>query len=322
MKRLFFCFALVMGCAALLAGCAMTDYSCTSDPSSTNGSSDGVGVGTKGTKGKAHVKESSQVATILPDGTTREPLWYVDQKTDGTQKIDNFMNTGPSSSFTFHSDLYCNPHWNGCSAVSTPPEGCNDGSAPPFDAKFNATCDGGSLTVLTSMGRTYECGNSANQLADRLDNFAGISIGDALDLVSSLSQPVEIDGQEWMMITATRDMFSNLHMAFEDGSVIREVTMPDQVSLAFQIGPNGKMRALFNANSPIWEEPMRWLDSLPKGVGFSIKGNFQGHTFDTASIGGLALRGEPNFYNNLADQYWNGGSSDRSGKEVQERTRR
>jgi hypothetical protein len=154
MRKLFylgFCVVLATG-----VGCAITDYELITDTDQLNGAETDAVVNTNG---KAHIMESSQVATIWSDGTD-ELFSMVDQKANGDRTIttyNNFTSTYPADD-PWHDDLYCNPDWNGCAIWSAPdPE---VGDVDRFDGSWNQNCFGSrSLSVLAATTRYIgECG--------------------------------------------------------------------------------------------------------------------------------------------------------------------
>jgi hypothetical protein len=164
MKKLLylgFCMVLAAG-----FGCAITDYGTITDNNQTKGG----GSGPTNTNGKAHINETSQIATIWPDGTD-ELINFVDQAGDGTGSLTTYNNFSTGGDPTFHDDLYCNPDWNGCSVFTAPDD--NDGNL--FDGTSNANCSGArSLSILLSTGRYYgECGRAAK--FDVEDKVAALS---------------------------------------------------------------------------------------------------------------------------------------------------
>jgi hypothetical protein len=143
------------------------------------------------TNGPAHIKETSQIATIWPDGTD-ELINFVDQRVNGTATLTTYNNFSTGSEPTFHDDLYCNPDWNGCSIFTAQDD--NDGNL--FDGKLNANCSGArSLSLLLSTGRYYgECGNQA----------AKFSMNDKLTALSTAIQAERFgrSGMLWSLDSA------------------------------------------------------------------------------------------------------------------------
>jgi hypothetical protein len=140
---------------AIGSGCAITDYGIIHDNDQVRAGGPGGGP-IVNTNGPAHHYESSQVATFWPDGTD-ELINFVDQKADGTATLTTYRNynrgfEGP----TFHTDLYCNTDWSGCSVFTAPDD--NDGNL--FDGRTNINCPATrNLSILLSTGRYYgECG--------------------------------------------------------------------------------------------------------------------------------------------------------------------
>jgi hypothetical protein len=156
LSYLAFCLVLVAG-----FGCAITDYGIITDNNQSVAGQRNDG-GPINTAGKAHIIETSQVATIWSDGTD-ELFSFVDQASDGTGTITTYNNFSTGSEPTFHSDLYCNASWSGC-AIWTAPD---DNDANSFDGAWNQNCSGSrSLSLLLGTGRYYgECGKDAAKLS-------------------------------------------------------------------------------------------------------------------------------------------------------------
>lgn len=174
MKKLF-----LFGATVALAmgfGCAITNYALITD--------NDVG-GTVNTNGKAYIRQSSQIATIQPDGTDNL-MWFVDQKANGDRVLTtyNFHRSGSES--PFKDDLYCSPDWTGC-AVNTSQDP-QTGDTSIFDYKANFNCSGArSLSLLISTSRYYgECGRAK---ADRMTT--------ALSLANQMT-PVQMNGSTWL----------------------------------------------------------------------------------------------------------------------------
>lgn len=176
MKKLLY-----LGFCAMLSlgvGCAITDYSLITDNDQV---ANGQGSGVVNTNGKAHLIESSQIATIWPDGTD-EWIAFVDQKANGDRTITNYNNFSTGGFPTFHDDQYCNPDWQGCSMVTAPdPE---IGDVDPFDYTFNINCKGiRSISLLLSTTRYYgECGRGFMSLEDRISLVNMGRIGNKLGM--------------------------------------------------------------------------------------------------------------------------------------------
>ncbi len=173
MTRTFVGFAF---CLVLLAGlgCGITDYGIITDNNQITGK------GAKGpnpvlnTRGKAHIQETSQVATIWPDGSD-ETINFVDQKADGTAILTTFNNFSTGNEPTFHDDLYCNTDRQGCSIYTAPDN--NDTNL--FDYDFNPNCSGArSACILLATGRYYgECGRERRPAYDPETKVALFNLG-------------------------------------------------------------------------------------------------------------------------------------------------
>lgn len=161
MKKVFylaFCAVLSLG-----LGCAITNYSLITDNDQV---SNGQGTGVVNTNGKALVKQSSQVATLWPDGADNM-TWFVDQGASGDRTLTTYNNFSTGYPI-FPDDLYCSPDRQGCALVTAPdPE---VGDVDIFDYSWNSSCAGSrSLSVLLSTSRYYgECGRAVPSLNDRL----------------------------------------------------------------------------------------------------------------------------------------------------------
>lgn len=161
MKKLFylaFCAVLSLG-----VGCALTDYDLITDNDQV---SNGQGTGVVNTNGKAYVKQSSQVATLWPDGADNY-TWFVDQSAGGDRVLTTYNNFSTAYPI-FADDLYCSPDRQGC-AITTADDP-QSGDADPFDYRLNLNCNGvRSLSILLGTTRYYgECGRSIASLNDRM----------------------------------------------------------------------------------------------------------------------------------------------------------
>lgn len=161
MKKLFylgFCVMLSLG-----VGCAITNYELITDNDQV---SNGQGSGVVNTNGKAHIRESSQIGTIWPDGYESQ-VWFVDQKANGDRTLTTYNNFSADYP-VFHDDAYCNPDWQGCSMVTASDPEVGDTSI--FDYTANWNCKGiRSLSYVVSTTRYYgECGRAKMSLEDRI----------------------------------------------------------------------------------------------------------------------------------------------------------
>jgi hypothetical protein len=190
LSYLAFCLVLVAG-----FGCAITNYGIITDNDQV---SNGQGSGIVNTAGKAHLFESSQIATIWPDGTD-ELFAAIDQKSDGSSTITTYNNFSTGTDPIFHDDLYCNTAWTGCAIWTA---SANDGNPDIFDGTWNQNCLGSrSLSLLLSTGRYYgECG----------DREAKLSVQDKVNLIDSAvsAKVLNMSGLQWnfgndLRITAT-----------------------------------------------------------------------------------------------------------------------
>jgi hypothetical protein len=157
--------ALALGILALALGpgCHITNYELIVDNDQVRNGGSGV----VNTNGKAHIRESSQVATLWSDGSD-ESIFFVDQKANGDRTLTTYNNFSTGTSPTFHDDLYCNPDWQGCAVFSS--DDPEVGDVDIFDYEYNRHCDGArSFSDLLATSRYYgECGRSRISLADRI----------------------------------------------------------------------------------------------------------------------------------------------------------
>jgi hypothetical protein len=163
-------------CLVLLAGfgCAITNYGVITDNDQIYKKKGLTVQPVIDTSGRAHIKETSQVATLWPDGSD-ELINFIDQKKDGTSKLFTYNNYSTGAQPIFHDDFYCNTAKTGCSIWTAPDT--NDAADDPFDGEFNANCFGArSLSVLLSTDRYYgECGKRLMSLENKL-NFLNSGI--------------------------------------------------------------------------------------------------------------------------------------------------
>lgn len=174
MKKLLylgFCLVLSMG-----VGCAITDYETItdntqfvnalfSDKDIAQGKAPEDGF-TVDTNGQAHIIETSQIATIWPDGTD-ELLVFVDQAANGDRALNTYNNFNTADQSTFHDDLFCNPDWAGCAVWAANDSGTLAAAGgggfgnPQFDGVGDENCLGfRSLSLLAATSRYGgECGN-------------------------------------------------------------------------------------------------------------------------------------------------------------------
>jgi len=219
-------------------GCAITDYKLPiTDDDGFRGSSSGDGP-LVDTHGKAKIYESSQIATLWPDGSD-ELINFIDQKADSTATLTTYNNHSTGVEPTYHTNLYCNTGWSGC-AIFTAPD-VNDENL--FDGRLNTSCAGArSLSLLISTGRYYgECGRQQARLGveDKLALLGGAVRGRAFGRSGLLW---ELDGSN------TSIRARNL----ETGQVVR---LPD----------HGVAVDLFVANGGRAAAAALWLDHAMLG---------------------------------------------------------
>lgn len=177
MKERIPAYALFAACLSIAVGCAQTDYDLVTDSDQTL---NGQGSGVVNTNGKAHFGKA-MVAIVWPDGND-ELFAFVDQAANGDRVLTTYNNFSTGAQPTFHTDLYCNPDWQGCAIFTAPdPE---TGDVDPFDGRLNENCSGArSLSILTDTGRYYgECGRLRMPLGDRLSMLNMGRLGAAFGL--------------------------------------------------------------------------------------------------------------------------------------------
>lgn len=227
MKKMFylgFCLVLAMG-----VGCAITDYEVITDNDQTL---NGQGSGVVNTSGKAHVRESSQVATLWADGND-ELIWFVDQKANGDQTLSTYNNFSTvSGQPTFHDDLYCNPDWQGCAITTAPNPAAGD--VDPFDYSYNANCSGArSLSVLLGTTRYYgECGRARMSLSDRISLINSARLGQNLGLegmffdLNHSNLTISVDNKAGFVSTLPVNASSSLFLSYQGRKGTLDLTNP------------------------------------------------------------------------------------------------
>jgi hypothetical protein len=218
-----FCLVLVSG-----FGCAITNYGTITDNNQSNTAS-----GVINTNGKAHINETSQIATIWPDGTD-ELINFVDQAGDGTAVLTTYNNFSTGSEPTFHDDLYCNPDWQGCAIVTAPDPEVGDSDI--FDGSANANCLGfRSLSVSLSTGRYYgECGRARLDLSDRLS-------------LANMGRLATVAGREGLLYDLNRNNFSII--VDNNAGVATSLPITGDYSVFFSTG--NRSQALVDLTNPL-----------------------------------------------------------------------
>ncbi len=143
---------LVTALVAAVGGCALTDY-----PVITDDRGDYSGVIRTGHK--AYITQTSQVATIWPDGSD-ELFSMVYQNAYGDQRLYTFNNFDPTATALFLDQNYgyCDWNYEGCEIVRAWNPHQNDDA---LDYEFFADCSGArSLSLLVAQqNRLGECGD-------------------------------------------------------------------------------------------------------------------------------------------------------------------
>lgn len=227
MKRLFY-----LGFGLLLVtsvGCIVTDYPLITDNDQTL---NGQGSGVVNTSGKAHIQESSQVATLWPDGND-EYIWFVDQKSNGDRTLSTYNNFSTvSGQPTFHDDAYCNPDWQGCAiSTSTVTDNVNFND---YAYNFNANCNGArSASILLATTRYYgECGRAKMPLADRISFINSARIGTSMGLeglffdMNHSNLTISLDNQAGFVTTLPINASSSLFASLQGRRGTLDLTNP------------------------------------------------------------------------------------------------
>jgi hypothetical protein len=280
MRKLFylgFCLVLMTG-----VGCAITNYELIVDNDQVKQGSSG----TVNTQGKAHVIESSQIATLWPDGSD-ETIFFVDQKASGDRTLTTYNNFSTAAGPTFHDDLYCNPDHQGC-AITTADDP-EVGDVDIFDYSFNPNCSGArSLSLLLGTTRYYgECGRGKLDLASRialgnmgrigtaigseglfydlnrsnltisLDNNAGFVSN--LPVTADFSAFLTVGGQRKMVLDLTNPLLASMGRSYADflannatGMTTVTVTyngISASSQIAGNVGLSNPSRVLSNVNT-------------------------------------------------------------------------
>jgi hypothetical protein len=229
MRKLFY-----LGIVVVLmsgAGCILTNYELITDNDQV---ANGQGSGVVNTNGRAHIRESSQIATLWPDGSD-EYIWFVDQKANGDRTLTTYNNFSTVAGPTFHDDLYCNPDHSGCAiATADDPE---VGDADIYDYSINWNCDGArSASLLIGTTRYYgECGRARMGLADRL----------ALANMGRLGQAIGLEGLFYDLNRSNTTISLDNRAGFQ-------TTLPMTASASLFISQQGNKKALLDATNPLF----------------------------------------------------------------------
>lgn len=219
----------MFGFAAAVAlgfGCAITNYELITD-------NDQGGV--VDTRGKAYIRQSSQVATTWPDGNDNL-IWYVDQRCNGDRRLTTYNYKTSATEDPFKDDLYCSPDWNRCAVVTA-----NDpetGDVDDFDYHANEHCSGfRSLSLLVSTSRYYgECGRTA--VTDRTMRMIG--------LANEMS-PVTYNGATWLRMNLSA-LNTSMVLNNNNGSVYA-LPMSSQVGVMANFAQRRLILDLTNPNN-------------------------------------------------------------------------
>ncbi|MEW5807682.1 MAG: hypothetical protein AB1756_10110 [Acidobacteriota bacterium] len=219
-------------------GCALVDYGCIRDWDQAGPEGHGVLVNTNG---KAHVKEPMRVMKIFPDHA-EEVLWFVDQAANGDQKLSNFINMEPAVGWSWHSDYYCNPDWNGCSWVSAdrPYPKCESGyDYYPYTVNWNCTSQTFGFLWSTGRWRYGECGRN-------------IPLADKISLLN-MGELGTMNGKEGLYYNINR---TNLTVNLEN-EYGNSWNVPFNVGTSFFFNPQGRDAAIDLAN-PVNSSTLKW----------------------------------------------------------------
>lgn len=244
MKKLLltlFCLA-----AATMFGCALVDYGCILDYDQTSSNPGGEppypnAAALVNTSGKAHVQEPAKTMSLFPDHA-EETLWFVDQSATGDQKLATFINVEPAVGWTWHSDYYCNPDWNGCAWVSSdrPYPKCVSGyDYYPFSVNWSCTAITSGYLFSSGRWRYGECGRSV-PLADKIS-------------LLNMGELGTMNGKEGLFYNLNRTNFT-ISLENEYG---QSWNVPLNGNMSMFFNPNGNQIALDRTN-PVQANTMKW----------------------------------------------------------------
>lgn len=288
-----FCLVLSMG-----VGCAITDYETITDNTQFVNSffkdkdfekgkapEDGFIVDTDG---KAHIVETSQVATIWSDGTD-EMLVFVDQAANGDRVLQTYNNFATVDQSTFHDDLFCNPDWSGCAVWTARDAGDCDPAAGgcranfQFDGVADVNCLGiRSLSVLAATSRYGgECGN---EIFDKDKDFGAgdgtrPSLPDLLGFINT-GEYGEFGGLTGLFFDVS---YNNTTLLAQD----RLIPLADSVMFW---NPQRNLLVI-DVTNPGFQQTARAFNDLPNGVlDFSISHNGLNMNFAAKKISSVEDR--------------------------------
>lgn len=297
-------------------GCAQTDYPCITDEAQANASNnnnDGDNGGPGGhptgfinTNGKAHIAEVIQFGVILADGTTVEIINFLDQKTSPIVQSDlyNYEHRHATADFEFHDDQYCNPDWTGCSAV-TNTENIFCGA----DGKGGLTiasgpCSDGLVLLFGDSVRDNECGRAG--VNDAQPNWGGLTILDAISMISDNSSLVEYRGETWHEMT----LHPQLTFDYENGSTYGLALPAAGIPAKLTIGAGFQVRVLVDFSAPEFSGVLHDLQAIADanpGERFAITAELFGRTLDLGGSFRLVdSELAPGFYTDKASRLFGG----------------
>ncbi len=284
-------------------GCAQTDYPCITDVSQTGDGSTAF----VNTNGQAHIEEFSQSALILTDGTTVEIVNFLNQKSNsaGTSSdLYNYEYRTASADFNFHTDQYCSPDSNSCSAATnTENEFCGaDGKGGLKVA--SGPCSDGLFLLFGDDIRDSECGRAG--VSDPMDQLGGLSILEAISMIADNSSLVEVDGVTW------HEMILDPAMTFTyDNGAIYDVGLPaGGIPARVRLTDNFQIQSLIDLSgvdmAPTLHQLQAIADANPGGR-FGISAQLYGYDLNLAGSFRL-VDGElvPGFYADKAARLWGG----------------
>lgn len=249
LSYLGFCLVLALG-----VGCAITNYPVITDNDQLGPGGAQPGGFIVNTNGKAHIIETSQVSWLYTDGHHEEGFSFADQNSAGDQTLTAYINFSLPGDATFHDDTYCSPDWNGCAFWTA--DNPVVGDVNVFDGTHNLACfqgRGGWGTKTSVGGRLTECGRVADLgLADTVNFYAMGQLGN-------------YEGMEGLFYILNRQT-SN---AWINGQAFNFPTTTVFLS------PGGR-RAVFNADSPLWNSTGRRLVALVGNDPFSLRLDYNG----------------------------------------------
>ncbi len=279
----------IVAMAFLAFGCAQVDYPCITDEGQANagtGSGNDEDTGNPGTggfintNGKAHIDEFIQIAVILPDGTTVEMVNFLDQKATASGAVSsdlyNYEHRHTIPSHIFHDDQYCNPDWTGCSAATNTDNAfCGDGKGGISIA--SGPCSDGLMMLFGDIVRDNECGRA--DLAGPQAKLGGLSILDAISMISNNSSLEQFNGSTWHAMTLAPSVTFN----YANGNSYAISLPAAGIPARMQLAGGFHIRALIDLSDPAVADTLHQLQAIADanpGQYFNIAADLFGYSLN------------------------------------------